>query len=322
MTKANDENPLTCSVDKLRSMIAVLSAGATERLDCYWVYGDDSGFNYCLECCEAKVEEIKSKRRKADVQVDGGWCTEHDSPPSCETCGMGLRGSLTNYGVDQELEHFIEYWPAAEDKDSWSMLGDALDNLPGDDKRWKVVRKMVVAAYRERDRLADEQAKLAATPGMTAARSSFLDVMVARAAQVFHLPSFKLWDDLHRWLSLPYKVRSPRSGEPKQPVRALEKRLLKEAERFAEELGYAWGGWKCIKAPYGEYFWPFIIQIEQYKLWRPQAFCEGEAYMLHPCPSGNPEWPHSRDANPYPEGSEQHDQWDSGFISAVKARSE
>jgi hypothetical protein len=52
----------------------------------------------------------------------------------------------------------------------------------------------------------------------------------------------------------------------------------------------------------------------------PPAFEEGRAYMLHPCPSGDPEWPHRRDANPYPEGSDEHDAWDAGYISAPKDR--
>lgn len=299
-------DPMTCSCDQLRMWIDEFAVGATETLACYWIYGCDAGYNYCLDCCEAKVAEMKAKNPKADVSVDGGWDTEHDSPPFCEPCGARLSGTLTDYGVDQEMDHFIEYWPKIDHHDSWAQLGEALADLDEEDERWKVVRKMVRAALQERERRAAVLAELAAQPGMTDARTNLLNVLVARARQIFHEPSYRLWNDLQRWHSLPFKVRNPRRGEPKPPIAALEKRLRKEADRFAEILGYRWGARNYIAAPYGTYYWPFVIEIEQYKLWRPVEFCEGEAHGLNR--------PHD-DGNPYPEGSEKNRMWWCGYTS-------
>ena len=41
--------------------------------------------------------------------IDGGWSTEHDSAPFCEGCGRLLEGSLTNYGISEEVEHFAAF---------------------------------------------------------------------------------------------------------------------------------------------------------------------------------------------------------------------
>jgi hypothetical protein len=102
-------------------------------------------------------------------------------------------------------------------------------------------------------------------------------------------------------------------------AKALERRLVAEAKSFASCLGFGayWhGGLLIIKAPYGEYYWPFVVEIEQYRLWNPPAFQEGVAYVRATCPSGDPEWPHHRDANPYPADDVRHHQWDAGFMSA------
>ncbi len=100
---------------------AIFSAGAARYADqvkaAHWIHGADGGMDYCRECALAIIEKEKVRRRrlpkveKKDSEVpslDGGWRTEHDSPPICDECNAPLDGSLTNYGAETELDHFLE----------------------------------------------------------------------------------------------------------------------------------------------------------------------------------------------------------------------
>lgn len=108
---------------------------------CHWIDGDDTGEEFCRRCA---LKEIR-KRKAADPSIDlhlGGGYTDHDGPPYCSRCGVALEGSLTDYGVQSELEHFASYpstsldgyvaWelgcilrPAAEEP----RLGDLFDSV-------------------------------------------------------------------------------------------------------------------------------------------------------------------------------------------------
>lgn len=155
-------------------------------------------------------------------------------------------------------------------------------------------------------------AELAASPGMADARGGLLATLEARAVQKAPEPSFRLWPELLAWRKL-----TRGGGDASPAVREVEKRMIGEASIFASCLGFPahWrGGLFMIVAPYGEYYWPFVVKAEQYRLWNPPAFQEGRAYALHPCPSGDPAWPHDRDANPYGQEDERAAQWDAGYI--------
>lgn len=66
----------------------------------HWLGGADQGPSYCFDCATKKVEA-------GDAEfVDGGWQQEDDTCRHCEDCGRLLEYSLTNEGVESELEHF------------------------------------------------------------------------------------------------------------------------------------------------------------------------------------------------------------------------
>jgi hypothetical protein len=166
----------------------------------------------------------------------------------------------------------------------------------------------------EEAKAASAAAELSASPGMAEARRAVVDVLRSRAAQKAPDPSYRLWTEMLAW-----RVLDRQKSATGPEAKALERRLIAEAKSFASCLGFG-GYWSLglfiIKAPYGEYYWPHVVEIEQYRLWNPPAFQEGVAYMRSPCPSGDPICPHDRGANPYPADDERHRQWDAGFMSA------
>lgn len=317
--------PKSIAVDALRRFIRGRAAKADETLSAHWVHGAgglgcEEATDYCYECCVAKVAEIIAAHPKAaeeaGVCVDGGWSTEHDSTPSCDTCGAKLSADLTEYGADEELDALTAYAaPSFDQYNGWQDLDNATSNLEEDDPRWRKIAKIVEKAREEERQKIAAQAALAVEEGMAEARTDLLRLLTVRAMQKAPEPSYKLWSELHQYLSLSFEERYA----PTKEVKDLEIRLWKEAKSFAALLGYEVRG-DTIEAPYGGYIWHFVIQIEQERLWQRTPFLEGKAYMLHPCPSGDPKWPHHRDANPYPAETADHTAWDCGYISAVPDR--
>ncbi len=141
--------------DFIREYIAERAEGASEAIPCHWIHGAneysdigcDEGTDFCRPCAAIKIAEIVGAHPEREVSLDGGWGSEHDTPPYCDTCGAKLQGSLTNYGVDQELEHFESYHP--KHCESWAALQEAVDQLAKDeDNRWAVVEKIITTTVR------------------------------------------------------------------------------------------------------------------------------------------------------------------------------
>lgn len=318
-------------VSELRSFIARHAAGAAEKLACYWFDGDfhDASDEFCRDCAEKLVDEkyaadpkgfeelydeCESDEERYRAAIDGGFDIDHDSPPYCETCGAKLSGHLTEDGADEEIDALTgDCAPDFDDADGWDALDAAIINLSDDDPRWRRVAKVVEAARVQEREKAQHEAALAAAPGMPEARASLLGLLAARAVQKAPEPSYRLWPELLRWRALPSEKRL----HPSKKTAAWERRLWTEAKTFLALVGYEPDG-MAFKAPYGTYRWPFVVEIEQHRLWQTPAFLEGRAYMLHPCPSGDPKWPHHRDANPYPETALEHRAWDAGYISTSR----
>lgn len=316
-------------VDELRTYISNHAAGAAEKLACYWL-SEDSGNNYCHDCivkladAEPAVEDAEDNDHDDDDDaIDGGFDIDHDSPPYCETCGATLSGHLTEYGVDQEIEALTgDCAPTFDDVEGWSKLDAALVNVSNDDPRWRKITFVVEAARKGEQEAAEAARALAATPGMTEARTGLVSLLAARAVQKASEPSYRLWDEIATYQALVLSS-DDMARHVRRSFLALEKRLTKEARIFADCFGFRsyWsGGLFMIEGRDGAHHWPFVVQAEQYRLWNPPAFQEGRAYMMHSCPSGNPKWPHNRDANPYPKGSEERTQWDCGYIGSIKDR--
>ena len=314
-------------VDELRSFIAAHAAGAAEKLACYWFDGDfhDASDEFCRDCAEKLVDkkyaaarsafeelygECESDEERYSAAIDGGFDTDHDSRPYCETCRAKLSGHLTDYGADEEIEALTtDCAPDFDDAEGWEALDDAIINLSDDDPRWRRIAKVVDAA-REAERENEARlAALAAAPGMAEARGGLLSLLAARQEQKAPEPSYRLWPEFLRWRALPIKKRL----HPAKQRAAWEHSLWKEAKSFLALFGYQPSG-ECFKAPYGTYHWPFVVAIEQYRLWQTPAFVEGVKHKQAPWPPANPKRPAYRDANPYPEGTEEHTAWDAGYM--------
>lgn len=125
----------------LRARVAELSAGVEEPKPCWFidierdeVYADD----YCYECAQKKVDELLAKHKDLEGAPLSKVWSDRDSTPYCETCGCDLDVPFTNYGIEQEIEHFEQYWFEALDHPTeWAALGKVLDALMyDDDEKW------------------------------------------------------------------------------------------------------------------------------------------------------------------------------------------
>ena len=89
---------------------ALFEAGAAkvESESEYWIHNGDEGLSYCRECCEKEVKRLLKENPQGEYCVDGGCGTEGDSTPYCKTCGKLLENTLTEYGCEAEVDHFIE----------------------------------------------------------------------------------------------------------------------------------------------------------------------------------------------------------------------
>lgn len=91
---------------KLRPVAAVASAKSQ-----HWIGGsDDEGLNYCRDCAEARIAQLKVAKPAGDFFIDGGWAAyESDTCVHCHTCGSLLQYSLTEFGVSSEIDHFTKH---------------------------------------------------------------------------------------------------------------------------------------------------------------------------------------------------------------------
>lgn len=87
-------------------LLAPLAAKAKTR-PLHWIGGADDGEYYCRKCCEKQVRKLK-RAGDVDAFVDGGWGTEEDGQRWCADCAALLDHSLTDYGVEAELEALEE----------------------------------------------------------------------------------------------------------------------------------------------------------------------------------------------------------------------
>lgn len=80
---------------------------------CHWICtpDGDGGGEWCPDCGYYKVRHLRrhDRKRRGAYLLDGGWPTEDDHTCFCAGCGAILDASLTDYGVEQELDHFRMY---------------------------------------------------------------------------------------------------------------------------------------------------------------------------------------------------------------------
>jgi hypothetical protein len=112
---------------------------AQDRPACHWFRSDfhEPSENFCRPCAEALVDQ----RGAGHDEIDGGWESDNDTLPCCQTCGRLLSGWLTDHGANEEIEHLSRCEPVGAD--AWRDLEIAIQNLPVDDARWATVSKLL-----------------------------------------------------------------------------------------------------------------------------------------------------------------------------------
>ena len=92
-------------IEKLNEVI-----GDFEPEKLHWVeseYKDvDESEDRCYECAKKKAEEL-TERLKVKVFVSGGSLQESDTCAHCQDCGELLEYTLTDCGVESELDHYL-----------------------------------------------------------------------------------------------------------------------------------------------------------------------------------------------------------------------
>lgn len=317
---------ITAQVPDMQDFIAAHSAGATRAIDDHWFGGDfhDAGEDFCWECAKKLVDkkyaadpkafehyDCETEEERYHAVIDGGFDIDHDSPPRCATCDAKLSGFLTEYGADEELEALTDYAaPTFDDCEGWDALSLALINVSDNDPRWRKIAKVIEAARKAEQELAAAQAAFAATPGMAEQRGGFLALLAARAEQKAPEPSFRLWDEFQAWMLVRH--------DETQETKATEKRLAKEAIVFLGHCGISAymtnGGMVMAEAAHGTYYWPFIVETEQRKLWKDVDLAAGREVGLACLASDDAP---GRDANPFERGGPDAPRaraWDDGFL--------
>lgn len=139
---------------ELKLVAALQSEGAAERLPCYWIRGSTdfgAGFDDATNFCRPLRRGWPQKFAAEEPAIDGGWTTDHDVRPYCDSCGVPLAGFLTDYGVNDELDALSDYAaPTWDDCEGWSALLDCMDQMVDDNPRWAEVERIIERAARQR----------------------------------------------------------------------------------------------------------------------------------------------------------------------------
>lgn len=74
----------------------------------FWINRNDEFKSYCAECGNKKLVELEKLHPENSYSLDGGYGVDGDSQPFCESCGIALSNSFTDYACECELNHFEE----------------------------------------------------------------------------------------------------------------------------------------------------------------------------------------------------------------------
>ncbi len=89
-------------------LLAEITAKQASRIDPpnpHWIHGlDDDARTYCRPCALKRVKHLRASEPDSPAELDGGFMCEEDRPIFCESCERMLDYTLTDYGVDCELE--------------------------------------------------------------------------------------------------------------------------------------------------------------------------------------------------------------------------
>lgn len=100
----------------------------------HWVDDGDDGLDYCEACAALRVRLLKHrdrldwrrggrKRHRREYEVGGGYESyTSDCSAACDRCGKALAYSLTDDGLESEVEHFsTDFDPEAVASNPWAI---------------------------------------------------------------------------------------------------------------------------------------------------------------------------------------------------------
>lgn len=91
----------------------IAQKAADEASEVYWIAArnadPDQGPSYCRACADALVDKLNAEHPDHEYLRDGGWGYEADTQEICEQCGIHLSCTLTEHGIEQELDHWSRY---------------------------------------------------------------------------------------------------------------------------------------------------------------------------------------------------------------------
>lgn len=157
-------------------LVCSLAVGPDETKAMHWFPSDidDPSGLWCWECAKKRLIAIR-RESPAKLQqwlgwedelfnsvpdeelcnkthiIDGDWTTDEDGPRHCDGCGCRLLHSLTDYGVDQELE-YLEFHAPLDVRwaEHWACAVDIKMSISDSDPRWHRLIKIVLAALNKR----------------------------------------------------------------------------------------------------------------------------------------------------------------------------
>lgn len=96
----------------------------------YWKVDDASGEDFCHDCIKKELPD-----GEYGEDYEGGYGLESDGSRVCCKCGKLLDYTLTNYGIDYEIEHFEEYPPDLNNPDQCYEIAAIAGGIAWDDKK-------------------------------------------------------------------------------------------------------------------------------------------------------------------------------------------
>lgn len=106
------EAPCCAGFDDILSFLNGRSAGL-DLENIHWIRGE-AGPNWCHDCGKTMAKHLRRRaprKERREYILDGGFPSgDEDGCARCEGCGKLLHYSLTDYGAESELEHFLEHW--------------------------------------------------------------------------------------------------------------------------------------------------------------------------------------------------------------------
>lgn len=132
----------------------MLDQKASEPEPPYWFYnhaqlenGYDEADSLCWDCIHQVMPDAK-----IGEHFGGGWCCQEDGCEACEKCGKLLDYTLTDCGVQSELDHFTEHPPEnLDNKSECYSLARIAHGISTDENKLKFIEIMSDAVIASRN---------------------------------------------------------------------------------------------------------------------------------------------------------------------------